>query len=230
MSQQINLFDPALLRKRELLTAGNLAVVASVLLLAFGGWGGWARSQLGALEQENKSVASQLKTLEERLMTTAKTVAGAKPDPRLESELAAARALLDMRGEVFAALKKGLAGESVGFAEYLRGFARQTPRGVWLTGFTVDEGGAAIEIRGRMTDAALLPEYIRRLNGEPAFKGRAFAALKIAAPQASARAGQAGSAQPPGANAAPVSPPYLEFTLVPAGAPDADRAVAEGKR
>jgi hypothetical protein len=34
-------------------------------------------------------------------------------------------------------------------------------------------------MRGRLLDPALLPAYIRRLNGEPAFRGRHFAALDM---------------------------------------------------
>jgi hypothetical protein len=36
-----------------------------------------------------------------------------------------------------------------------------------------------IDIRGRLTDPALLPTYISRLNDEPAFAGRRFAALDM---------------------------------------------------
>jgi hypothetical protein len=64
-----------------------------------------------------------------------------------------------------------------------------------------------MEIRGRTLDPALLPEYIRRLNAEPAFRGHRFAALSVALPTAPA----------PAASVAPAAtvPPWHEFALVP---------------
>lgn len=208
MSQQINLYDPALLRRRELLTVTNLAATVLVLLLAMGGWGAALRARLAELNGESLSVESLDKGLQDQMTAMAKQVAGIKPDPRLAAALDSARELLGLRNEVVATLKKGLGSESVSFAEYLRGLARQTPHGLWLTGFSIGADGTSMEIRGRMTDPALLPEYIRRLDGEKAFKGRAFAELRVSP-------GKTESA----------SVPFHEFVLVPA---DAGRA-QEGK-
>lgn len=218
MSQQINLYDAELLRKREWLTAANLAAGCAVLLLAVGGWGAAARTQLARLEAESGELAPAVKGLQDQLVALGKQAAGAKPDARLEADLTAARERLRVRREVLAALKKGVGAESPSFAEYLRGFARQAPKGLWLTSFKISDGGASMEIHGRMTDAALLPDYIARLNNEKAFRGRAFAALKIEAGKAESPDGKAaegsGAAGAPPAAAQPA--PFLEFTLIPA--------------
>ncbi|MDD5248835.1 MAG: PilN domain-containing protein [Rhodocyclaceae bacterium] len=237
MSQQINLYDPALLRKRELLTAANLAAAAVVLLLLVGGWGAVVRTHLGTLESESQALAPQVKGLQDQMIAMGKQLAERKPDPQLEADLASARDLLALRSALVVVLKKGVGAEAAGYAEYLRGLARQTPNGLWLTGLTISDGGASMEIRGRMTDPALLPEYIRRLDAEPAFKGRAFAALTVTAgkaettdqPPAPAPAPPAVQAprsrtpepaQTPAAAPAPTSatagpPPFHEFTLTP---------------
>lgn len=240
MSQQINLYDPALLKKRELLTLSSLTATAAALLLAMGAWGTAARAQVATLEGESLSLAPLVKALQERLVAIGKQAAEAKPDPRLEADLTAARELLVLRGDVIVALKKGVGGESASFAEYLRGFARQAPKGLWLTGFTISGGGASMEIRGRMTDPALLPQYIARLNGEKAFKGRAFAALKVSVGKPETQAGTGGA---PGAKAAPsaassaaqptavpAAPPFHEFTLIPATAPQSFETTREPQK
>ncbi len=217
MSQQINLYDPALLRKREWLTAANLAAGCGVLLLAVGGWGAAARTQLATLEAESRELAPAVKGLQDQIVALGKQAASAKPDARLEAELAAARKRLRLRRDVLAALKKGVGAESRSFAEYLRGFARQAPKGLWLTSFNIGDGGASMEIHGRMTDASLLPDYIARLNNEKAFRGRAFAALKIEAGKAESPDGKAQGSGAAGAPSAPSQPaPFLEFTLIPA--------------
>jgi hypothetical protein len=181
VSQQINLYDPALQRKRELLTAVNLAGASAGLIVLLGIWGGVARSQLAALEGENLALDPEAKAFQTQKEIMAAKLAAMKPDPQIEAELSEARARLDLHAKQVGELKKGVGTESGGFAEYLRGFARATPSGLWLTGFTLADGGASMEIRGRMMDPGLLPEYIRRLNGEQAFKGREFSALKVSA-------------------------------------------------
>lgn len=224
MSQQINLYDPSLLRKRELLTATNLAAAAAVLLLAMGGWGAAVRMQLGEVEAESQQLAGAVKGMQEQSVALGRLIAGAKPDPRLEAELVQSRERLRVRGDVLEALKKGVGADSPSFAEYLRGFARQAPTGgLWLTGLRIGGGGASMEIRGRMTDPALLPEYIARLNGEAAFRGRAFAALKIDQGKAEASAGTAPGGK---ADAAPAAAPFLEFALMPEAAKDSKLAAA----
>jgi len=218
MTQQINLYDAALLRRREWLSATNLAAATLTLLAVMTGWSLSARAHLATLEAESRSIAPQLASLRERATSLATRAAALKPDARLEAELASARSLLSLRGEVLAALEKGLGGGATGFGDYLRALARQSLGGLWLTGFTVAEGGSGMEIRGRMTDPALLPEYLRKLNAEPAFQGRAFATLKVsAAPAASAPQAAQPAAQPQ--TAEPRStPPYHEFVLAPAPA------------
>lgn len=227
MTQQINLYDPALLRKRELLSAVNLAAAAAVLLVFIGAWAVLARAQLATLEAEQQTLAPQLKTMQDQMTALAKQVGAMKPDPRIEAELASARALLSVRGEVLGVLEKSIGGGATSFAEYLRALARQSVAGLWLTGFTVGEGGG-MEIRGRMTDPERLPEYIRRLNSEKAFQGRSFAALQVSPGQAAA---PAGTVSAPAAAAAPATAPFHEFVLAPEHvAPSATPGRMESRR
>ncbi len=215
MTQQINLYDPALLRKREVISALNLALAAAVLAVFIGAWAVLARAQQATLEAEQQALARQLKSVQEQMADLARQVASMKPDPRIEAELASARALLSLRGEVLGVLEKSIGGGAISFAEYLRALARQTVGGLWLTGFSVADSGG-MEIRGRMSDPARLPEYIRRLNAEKAFQGRSFAALRVspglaAAPTAAATPGSA-------APAPPATAPFHEFVLAPENA------------
>ena len=63
MSRQINLYDPNLRRKRELLSAINLAVTALVLLLILGLFASWARSTAARLEAAVAVMEPQAKAL-----------------------------------------------------------------------------------------------------------------------------------------------------------------------
>ena len=192
MSRQINLYDPNLRRKRELLSAINLAVTALILLLILGLFAAWARSTAARLEAEVAVLEPQTKALQDQLLVLGQQVSTRKPDAALEQELAAAKSKVDSHTGILALLQKGLGPDAVSFATYLQGFVRQTPSGLWLTGFTVDGDGSGMEIQGRTVDPALVPQYIKRLNGEKAFQGRAFSALQLSIPAPAVGSGRSG--------------------------------------
>lgn len=212
MAQQINLYDAGLERRRDWLALHYVAGLAVVLAVLVGISGYLARTDLPALTAQASAAESQLKAARDQVATLGARAANRKPDPRLEQELEASRTLLGARSEVLAALRRSLGPDTPAFADYLRGFARQSVSGLWLTGFSIGAGGHGMEIRGRTLDPALLPEYIRRLDREPAFQGQTFGALKL----------EAAKQEKPGmATAAPdVRPAWHEFTLVPTRAPE----------
>lgn len=209
MSRQINLYDPALLRRREWITAGN--VLAGVILVCgiLFAWGGWLSFRGARLETQVADLERELKAAREESVTLGTQLANLKPDPELERNLAAVKDLLGLRKEMLAELSKGSPQANAPYGDYLRGLARQALGGLWLTGFAVEAGDRRMEIRGRTLDPALVPEYIRRLNAEPAFRGHRFAALSVNLP-APAR-----TQSDPGVRPAPALQPYHEFALVP---------------
>lgn len=226
MSQQINLYRAAYLKQREWLGLTTVVALALGLLLLVGIAAGVARMQASRLEAETAVLAPQLKALQEQAQALSRSLASAQPDAQLEAKLAATREQLAVSRQVVAVLDKGLGADTTNFAEYLRGFARQTPKGVWLTRVVIRAGGDDMEIHGRLLDAALLPDYIRRLNGEPAFRGRSFAALQLEEGKLenSAVTGAEKSAAETQAAA-----PFLEFTLLPERRPDAAEGQAVGE-
>ncbi|MFY9328012.1 MAG: PilN domain-containing protein [Georgfuchsia sp.] len=210
MTQQINLYDPRLRRQRELLTVTSLALASVVLLLIVVGAGAWARAAAVKLEAEAALLAPQAKALQDQLPVLGQQLSALKADARLDQELVELKERETSHAVILALLQKGMGPEAVSFAEYLRGFARQTPSGLWLTGFSVAGDGTGMVIQGRTTDPALVPKYINRLNGEKAFQGRAFAALQLNVPGSAV-----GSSVPSAANGLQLRPAYLEFALTP---------------
>ena len=209
MAQQINLYDPALLKQRDWFALSNVLLGAGLLAVLVFAAGWLPRLDLPVLQAQAATQDSQLKAIREQVLALGKRVADRQADPRLEQDLAAARQLAEARREILGVLQQRLAADAPPFAEYMRGFSRQTMPGLWLTGFAWDAAAESIEIRGRTIDPALLPEYIRRLNREPAFRGHAFAALNVVE----------GKAEAPAQKAA-----FHEFTLVPVKAVNDARA------
>ncbi|WIM05207.1 MAG: PilN domain-containing protein [Candidatus Nitricoxidivorans perseverans] len=203
MAGQINLYNPALRRQTDPLCARIVAGGAALLLAIVGAAAVWAGSAARQAEGEARDMAAQVKTAKDHLAALQQQAAR-KPGATLAGELSAAQAAIGARRDILAMLDSGT-GATQGFVEYFRGFARQAPGGLWLTGFTIGAGGAEMEIRGRALSASLLPEYIRRLNGEPAFQGRGFSALDLRQKREAA----------PGAGGQQPGQPFVEFTLVP---------------
>jgi hypothetical protein len=213
MSAQINLYPPRFLKQRDPLTLGNVALAAAVLYALLAAAGGWAWQDATTRKEAALAAESQLKAVREQVEAATQAAAVRKPSPQLSAEADSAEGLLRRRDEIARLLESGAIGSTGGFSDYLRGFARQAPEGLWLTGFTIGAGGNDMEIRGSMLNPAALPDYIRRLGTEKVFQGRNFAALTMnradAAP-AIRPAGQGVAVAP-----APVVVPPIDFVLMP---------------
>lgn len=215
MSAQINLYHPRYLRQRELLTLGNVVLAAAAVYLLLAAAGGWAWQNAATRSQAATAAELQLKAVKAQVEAATKAAGVRKPSPQLVSELERAEGMLRRRGDIARLLESGAVGNTGGFADYLRGFARQAPEGLWLTGFTIKSGGGDMEIRGSMLDPVVLPEYIRRLGNEKVFQGRSFASLTMnrAEPSAPARPSAPGTAA---VAPAPTSGPRpIDFVLLP---------------
>lgn len=184
MSRQINLVNPALRKQRDWLTAIPVAAAGLVLLTVMALATIWAHWGAASARDQAEQAAAGRTTAQEALVAATQANAARKPNPALATELATMRTQLARQQEIIDRLDSKAVGDSAGFSEYLKGFARQVPTGLWLTGFTIGAGGRDMELRGRMTQPSLLTEYVRRLNAETAFRGRSFAGLQIQLPRA----------------------------------------------
>lgn len=203
MSQQINLINPDFRRKREFFTALMLARAMAVVLVAMAGLYAYDTNKARKLAKDVERNAALLESERARL-----DAAVAKHAPRAKSEAMEKRvAELEerLKGEeaVLDVLRGGSLGNTEGYSEYLRAFARQTVSGLWLTEFTITGAGMDMAIGGRTLRPDLVPQYIQRLNQEPITQGRAFAALEM----------KQAEAQPATADKPAQVPIYLEFKL-----------------
>lgn len=199
MSQQINLYNPLLLKKEKLFSlvamaqALGLVLAGAVLFYAYA----WYRtSDLEKQAAETRRMrAATLASLER-----VKAEAGPRaPSKLLEEEVARTEALLRTRQGVVALLERGELGNKEGFSEYFRALARQTREGLWLTGFEVT-GAGEMAISGGALKPELVPVFIGQLKRERSMAGKNFATLEMRLPVTAAA---------PGGK----SPPHLEFSL-----------------
>ena len=210
MSQQINLFNPIFLKKKKHFSALTMAQGLALILLGSLVVAGYARWQLGGLEQSAVETEKQLKSTKAQLAKVTADYAPRQKSKALEDDIQRMEMELKSRQQAYDILQKGSADSAKGYAEYLYAFSRQVIDGLWLTGFAIE--GNDIELRGRALKPDLVPEFITRLKREPAMQGKSFAKLAMETPQV------APPARDDAANAPAVpkrrSPPaYIEFVL-----------------
>lgn len=214
MSQQINLYEPRLRPRRLLLTGSRLAIAFGLVLalcVAVSAWARWQADQVGA---ESLRLQAEVKTWQEQHDALVKQLVEKRIPANVQSELDNARAMVAVRRDVIGLLDAGRLGNAEGFSSVFRGFARQSERDLWLTGFSVSQGGQEIEIRGKLLDSTKLPGYVQRLASDPAFQGRRFAALTVASVNpADAKAAGASPEVAGAATADAKLPRHVEFVL-----------------
>lgn len=177
MSQQINLYNPLFLRKEKYFSARtmlqSLALIALGLALLYA----YALVQTRELEGVAGDSGRQLAAQRDQFIG----LSGQSRSKLLEAEVARLGADLRARRAVLEVTQGGGFGNTDGFSRYFAAFGRHAMRGVWLTGFSVGDGGNELKIRGRVLYPDLVPAYLKALNVEDVMRGRLVTELKLVA-------------------------------------------------
>ena len=195
----------------------------------------YARVQLTGMRVEAEGSAQRLKQTQAQLAQVTAAYAPRQKNKALEGEIQRLEAEFKSQKQAYDIVLRGGIGNTRGYSEYFRAFARQVVNGLWLTDFTINGAGTDLELRGRAAQPELVPAYLTRLKQEPIMKGKSFAALEMDVPETDT-AGKSVStearnmAPPGGAQRALV--PYIRFILKSSGivaeGADDSRNVASG--
>ncbi len=183
MSQQINLYNAAFERKRDLLSLpgavaawGLAAGVVVVVMLGM-------TVRTSNLEHKLAQVAAERDGAQAEMTRLAGQLAARKANPELAAEVQRLEAALARRQQVMSTLQAGVIGDTRGFSTHLTAFARQSFDGLWLTGLKVANAGQDVVLEGRAIQPELVPNYLQRLNREEVMRGHAFAELEMRRPE-----------------------------------------------
>ena len=191
MSQQINLVNPLLLKKRYGFGLREMALGLGLVLACALAWAGILRYQSGALETLATQQEARQATAQQQLDRL--NAAAARPVSALLTErVKAMQAQVAQRQALLASIGGTLDATSAGFASRLRALANSSTEGVWLNGFTLSPG--YVELKGSALNAGLLTTYMDRLGKQPPFAGMKFSGMNaVLAPVAGdSKAGAAG--------------------------------------
>lgn len=203
MSQQINLFNPIFRKQKKYFSAKTMVQALGLIFAGVAAMGIYAKTQLARIDTEANVVSAQLDTARKQLALLNANQAQRKKDTALEARV---RALSDEAGSLqrVTAMLGGQneLGNSQGYSDYMLAFARQINEGVWLTGFSITNGGQSLAIAGRAVRPELVPSFLSRLSTEASMKGRSFDVFEIQTPLKN----DSSSAPDEGA-------PFVEFTV-----------------
>ena len=231
MSHNINLYDPSLRVRRDLLTFEAALAMVGASLVGVAIAAGVARWAVAGVEPVAAHSGAELEALQGEAQALAARVASVKPDTTLQAEIASAQRKVLQRRAALQALDGNAADRDGGFSSRLEALARQSVDGLWLTGMVLR--GNDVLLKGRALTPALIPFYVQRLDREASLQGNAFRALEVSRPVENAKA--VVLVAPPAADVAPVLPSaaraeFVEFTLIGIGVADGAPAVANGGR
>lgn len=206
MSQQINLANPQLLKKRYALGLREMLMALGVVLVGALGWAGLLHYQAGTLEtqaeQQEALQASAQQELDELDAAARQTV-----NPTLTNKIKHIQIQVTQREALLEAIKGPLGQASAGFSPHMRALAMSAMEGVWLNGFNLTMNH--IELKGSVFNAGLLTTYIERLGKQAPFAGVKFSGMTAAM----ANTGRTGTSGQSGETAAAALPEYLDFSL-----------------
>jgi hypothetical protein len=177
MSQQINLVNPLLLKKRYAFGLREMALALGMLLAGVLAWAGFLHYQASTLEaravEQEALYAEAQRQLDEMHALAQRPVSAL-----LTERLAAVQAQVAQREALVATLSDTLDTTSTGFAGRLRALALGRIEGVWLNGFTLAH--ERVELRGSALHAGLLSDYLDHLGRQPPFVQMKFSGMHAA--------------------------------------------------
>jgi len=189
MSQQINLFNPIFMKQRKYFSL--LAMLQALGLIVAGAllFYGYAIDQVGELRKQSEESTKRHNAEEVRLARFTAEFSPQQANQALQEEVRRTEKQVADQAELVEIIKSGAVGNTTGYSEYMRAFARQVVQGLWLTGFRVTGDAMQISLSGKVLSPELLPAYIQRLGKESIMQGKTFSTLQMQQPKVDANQG-----------------------------------------
>lgn len=177
MTQQINLYQSAVIIKRSPFAARRLLLAVGVgiglLLIGYGA----ARWQLWRLEVHLSDIKAQEQAAQEKVVDLQQSYVTPKQSEALARQVVHLKAEKAVRLPLLTLLADHSPDQFSGFSEHLSGLAREDLAGVWLREIALADGGHSLVLQGSALRAELVPLYVQRLSRQASFAGLEFASL-----------------------------------------------------
>jgi len=179
MNQQINLYLPAIRKKKDWLSVPNMGLMVglfvAVLLITSlakvaGSYG---------LKSDVEQLQAQVNEAINRSNALVDSYGVQSEDPQLASEVVALEENLNGKKALLSFLDGRDIGNTDGFSEYFADLARYHIKGLRLTSINLRNGGESVFLRGEVSRAENVPLYIQSLRNGDSYSGKNFETLRI---------------------------------------------------
>ena len=183
MSQQINLFNPIFLKQKKYFSVVTMLQALGLIVLGSAVFYAYAVYQVAQLSRQAEETTKRYAAEQSRLTSYSNEFSLQRSGQMLEDELKQVEAQAKSQDAVLTTLKSGVIGNTEGYSEYMRAFARQSVNGLWLTAFDIVGDGAQMSLSGAVVNPQLVPSYIQRLGKEKIMRGKTFSTLQMQQPK-----------------------------------------------
>lgn len=183
MNQQINLYQPIFRRQKKVFSAATMLQTGVFFMVVFTLIYLYGQVRMQPLEEQMAKLNHDISQLNAQLGRLEVKASGSSNSKLLENEIVKLGSEVEKRRQIQTLLSSQQVGNTKGLSVYLESFARQHVQGVWLTGFTIGDGGKALGLKGKTLSSELVPVYITRLANEQSMKGTSFNVMELVQPE-----------------------------------------------
>lgn len=183
MSQQINLFNPIFMTQKKYFSVVTMLQALGLIVLGSAVFYGYAVYQVAQLSKQADEMTRRYAAEQTRLTNFSSEFSLQRSQQMLDEELKQLEAQVQAQEMVLTTLKSGVIGNTEGYSEYMRAFARQSINGLWITAFNIVGDGAQMSLSGGVVNPQLVPSYIQRLGKEKIMHGKTFSTLQMQQPK-----------------------------------------------
>jgi len=179
VTQRVNLYQGQFHPEKERMTLAHCSIILFFVGVVFAGLSWLKIDQLKGIEQQ---ISQQEKQHQNMLAQLSKLAATNNKNQKIaikDTDIIDKEEELKARRELLSSLTGGEQGSTEGFSDYMLALSRQHVSGAWITGFSVQQGGAKLAIAGSSLKPELAPVYLQKLSNEKVFSGKTFGVMEL---------------------------------------------------
>lgn len=180
--QQVNLYQTQFKPKKIILPAKHMLLIALLPILIFVITSIYFSSKQQLLETLVNTKQQQLQLDQQHLSVLKQRLNSYKEDPKLVAVLNSTRKQLQKTQTLLNHLASQESGNQYGFSAMLTALSKQHIDDLWLTQFSLLNGGQFIALQGTAYKPQLIPEYIDNLAKSEQFQGKNFSVFQLQQP------------------------------------------------
>lgn len=241
MSQQVNLFEPGLVKSKDWFTLSFVAGVYALAVVAMVYFYSGLTAENAQLQAQRTQALAQSAAIQKKVDEFSQRLVPVD-NSKLEAELKKLKARFDMQSQILAIFQQSISENAWHLIDYMRALAGQQQPGLWLTGFKIEPAVQHVSLSGQALQTEDIPLYLDLLSAQKVFEGTQFSGLQfkqveLHKPQAPPVADVAASAPPAtvaaaapaaGKEAAEITPPATPAPVsAPASAPTSTSTAAD---